>query len=163
MNILISDYFNKTQLLRCPYGHEFPYELLESLQKFKMRCPDCIENGEMNSFCEITLSDSEIREKLTQIENKRLNKISLYEFLILDYLYNFEKTVSINKISTTIDKSEDTVKLNINKLIEKDLISQDIEASKALKKELYTITKKGKQVVTLIQDLIKKTIDKSSN
>lgn len=163
MNILISDYFNKTQLLRCPNGHEFPYELLESLQKFKMRCPDCIENGDMNSYCEIALSDSEIREKLTQIENKRLNKISLYEFLILDYLHNFEKTVSVNKISTTIDKSEDTVKLNINKLLEKGLIVQDIEASKALKKELYTITSKGKDVVGVVQDLINKTINKNNS
>ena len=154
---------NKTQLLRCPNGHEFPYELLESLQKFKMRCPDCIENGDMNSYCEIALSDSEIREKLTQIENKRLNKISLYEFLILDYLHNFEKTVSVNKISTTIDKSEDTVKLNINKLLEKGLIVQDIEASKALKKELYTITSKGKDVVGIVQDLINKTINKNNS
>jgi DNA-binding MarR family transcriptional regulator len=161
MNVLISDYFNKTQLLRCRNNHEFPYEMLDSLKKFKMRCPDCIDNGIMDSFCEVSLSDSEIRDKLKNIESKRLDKISYYEFLILDYLGNFEKTVSINKISTTIDKSEDTVKSNINKLIEKDLVFQDIPASRVLKKEIYSITKKGKEFHDIILKMIKETIEKN--
>ncbi|URM38995.1 hypothetical protein [Flavobacterium anhuiense] len=161
MNVLISDYFNKTQLLRCRNNHEFPYEMLDSLKKFKMRCPDCIDSGIMDSFCEVSLSDSEIRDKLRNIESKRLDKISYYEFLILDYFGNFEKTVSINKISTTIDKSEDTVKSNINKLIEKDLVFQDIPASKALKKEVYSITRKGKEFHGIIIKMIKETIEKN--
>ncbi len=161
MNVLISDYFNKTQLLRCNTGHEFPYEMLDSLKKIKMRCPDCIDNGIMDSFCEVSLSNSEIRDKLKSIENKRLNKISYYEFLILDYFGNFEKTVSINKISTTIDKSEDTVKSNINKLIEKDLVFQDIQASKVLKKEVFSISKKGKEIHAIILKMINETIEKN--
>ena len=161
MNVLISDYFNKTQLLRCINGHEFPYEMLDSLKKFKMRCPDCIENGITDSFCEVSLSDFEIRDKLKNIENKRLNKISYYEFLILDYFGKFEKTVSINKISTTIDKSEDTVKSNINKLIDKNLVFRDTAASQALKKEVFSITKTGKQVHGLIIKKIQETIDKN--
>lgn len=163
MNVLISDYFNKTQLLRCNNNHEFPYEMLDSLKKFRMRCPDCIDNGIMDSYCEVSLSNSEIRDKLKNIENNRLNKISYYEFLILDYFGDFEKTVSINKISTTIDKSEDTVKSNINKLIEKDLVFQDIPASKVLKKEVYSITKKGKQIHDVIQKMINDTIEKNKN
>ena len=163
MNVLISDYFNKTQLLRCNNNHEFPYEMLDSLKKFKMRCPDCIDNGIMNSYCEVSLSSSEIRDKLKNIESNRVNKISYYEFLILDYFGDFEKTVSINKISTTIDKSEDTVKSNINKLIEKDLVFQDIPASKVLKKEVYSISKKGKQIHDAIQKMISETIEKNEN
>lgn len=163
MNVLISDYFNKTQLLRCNNNHEFPYEMLDSLKKFKMRCPDCIDNGIMDSYCEVSLSNSEIREKLKNIENKRLNKISYDEYLILDYFGDFEKTVSINKISTTIDKSENTVKSNINKLVEKDLIFQDIPASKALKKEVYSITKKGKEIHDIIQKMINEMIEKNKN
>jgi DNA-binding MarR family transcriptional regulator len=163
MNVLISDYFNKTQLLRCNNNHEFPYEMLDSLKKFKMRCPDCIDNGIMDSYCEVSLSSSEIRDKLKNVENNRLKEISYYEFLILDYLGDFEKTVSINKISTTIDKSEETVKSNINKLIEKDLVFQDIPASKVLKKEVYSIGKKGKQIHDAIQKMINETIEKNKN
>lgn len=163
MNILISDYFNKTQLLKCNKGHEFPYEMLESLKKFKMRCPDCIENGDMSSQCEVTLSNSEIREKLQAIENNRTNKISYYEFLILDYLSTFEKIVSIHKISTTLDKSEDTIKSGINKLIEKGLVIQDIEASKVLKKEMFLINKKGKEILEVILKMIKQTIEKNNS
>lgn len=159
MNVLISDYFNKTQLLRCDNGHEFPYEMLESLKRFKMRCPDCLENGILDSFCQVSLSNTEIREKLKQIENKR-SKITYYEFLILDYFGDIEKTVSINKISNTVDKSESTIKSNINKLIEKDLMYQDLAASKVLKKDIYGISKKGKFIHGVIVKLISQTIDK---
>jgi hypothetical protein len=158
MNILISDYFNTTQLLKCNNGHEFPYEMLDSLKKFNMRCPDCIENGDMKSHCEVSLSNTEIREKLQTIEKRSSNKISYNEFLILDYLASFEKIVSVHKISTTLDKSEDTIKSGINKLIEKGMIIQDIEASKVLKKEMFLINKKGKDGLEVILKMIRQTV-----
>ncbi|OSY88036.1 hypothetical protein WH52_08380 [Tenacibaculum holothuriorum] len=153
MNILISDYFNKTQLIKCPNNHEFSYEMLKTLKAFKMRCPDCLDEGK-SVLCEVTLSSEEVRERLRAIENKRIKKLSFTEFLILDYLNGYQKIVSIHKIASALDKSESSVNTMINKLIEKGLIEHDNEASRALKKEVYLISDKGVRFINTILKLI---------
>lgn len=159
MNILISDYFNQTQIIRCNNGHEFPYEMLDTLKRFRMRCPDCLDDDK-KGICEITLSSNEIREKLKSIESKRLKSFSYYEFQILDYLNSFNKVVSINRMSITLDKSETTVKLNIEKLIAKDFVYHDLVASRAIKKEVYGISPAGRKLVMELLDLINIEINK---
>lgn len=153
MNVLISDYFNTTQIIRCNNGHEFPYEMLKTLKRYKMRCPDCMDEDK-NGVCEVTLSNEELKEKLKSIELKRFQNFSLPEFQIMDYLNNFNKVVSINKIASTLDKGEKTVITNINKLIERGLVIQDIPASQTLKKEVFALTEKGSNFVKVILKLI---------
>lgn len=159
MNVLISDYFNQTQLIRCNNGHEFAYEMLDTLKRFRMRCPDCLDDN-TSGICEVTLSSNEIREKLQSIENKRIKSFTYAEFQILDYLNTFKKVVSVNRISTNLDKSEATVKLNIEKLIEKDFVYLDIVASKTIKKDVYGISTKGTKLVVEVLDIINKEISK---
>jgi predicted transcriptional regulator len=156
MNVLISDYFNTTQIIKCNNGHEFPYEMLPMLKRYKMRCPDCMDE-EKSGICEVTLSNVELKEKLKSIEIKRYKNFNLLEFQILDYLNTIKKAVSINKISSSVDKSETSITKNINKLIERGLVSQDNEASRALRKEVYQISEKGTIFMKVILDLIKKT------
>ena len=159
MNVLISDYFNKTQLIKCNNGHEFPYEMLGMLKRYKMRCPDCLDNDE-NGICEITLSNEEIREKLKSIEVKRLKSFSFDEFMILDYLNTINTPVSGNKISTSIDKGETVIKATLEKLIEKDFVKLDTEASRKLKKDIYRITEKGSNFFKSLLDAIKMRVEK---
>lgn len=154
MNILISEYFNKTQILKCSHGHEYSYEMLETMRQFKMRCPNCIDNGILDSFCQVSLSSEEIREKLKEINDKKTNRIEIIEFFILDYLNKLTSAVSLTKISQSTDKSIDTIKVNVNKLIEKQLVEQDLLISRALKKEVFKITKRGILLVTKINEII---------
>lgn len=163
MNILITEYFNKTQVIKCPNGHEFPYSMLETLKRFNMRCPDCLDNGLMDVKCEVSISSVEIREKLSLIEQSNLKDITFYEFQILDYLKTIEKIVSILKISKAFDKSLITSKSTIEKLNEKGLIKQDIEASRQLKKDLYALSDKGDKFITRILMLIDEIMKKNSH
>lgn len=156
MNVLISDYFNTTQIIKCNNGHEFPYEMLPMLKRYKMRCPDCMDE-EKSGICEVTLSNVELKEKLKSIEIKRYKNFNILEFQILDYLNTIKKAVSINKISSSVDKSETSITKNINKLIERGLVSQDNEASRVLRKEVYQISEKGTVFMKVILDLIEKT------
>lgn len=158
MNVLISDYFNKTQLIKCNNGHEFPYDMLPMLKRYKMRCPDCMDNNQVGT-CEITLSNEEIREKLKSLELKRLKSFTLEEFLILDYLYTINTPVSSLRISRTIDKSEVAVKVIIEKLIEKDFVKLDTEASRKLKKEIYRLTEKGSTFIRTLLNAIQKKVE----
>ncbi|OYD44279.1 hypothetical protein CHU00_17715 [Sphingobacterium cellulitidis] len=155
MNIVISEYFNKTQILRCSNGHEFPYEMLETLRNFKMRCPNCLDQGNLNSFCQVTLSSDEIREKLKEINSKKINKVDIIEIFILDYLIKVSNAVSLTKISETIDKNISSVKIGIHKLIEKQFVEQDLAASKAVNKEVFKITRKGTELINKLFEAIK--------
>tara|TARA_R110002033_G_scaffold171011_1_gene215283 strand:- start:905 stop:3007 length:2103 start_codon:yes stop_codon:yes gene_type:complete len=159
MNILISDYFNKTQLIKCPNNHEFPYEMLKTLKAFKMRCPTCLDDGN-SVLCEVTLSSQEVRERLQTIENKRIQKLTFSEFQVLDYLNGYQKIVSIHKISSTLDNSISTTLSIINKLIEKGLILQDNEASRTLKKEMFNLSEKGSKLIKTILKLIEEIKEK---
>lgn len=161
MNILITEYFNKTQVIKCPNGHEFPYTMMDTLKRFNMRCPDCLENGLNDIKCEVSISSVEIREKLSLIEQSNFKDITFYEFQILDYLKTIDKVVSITKISKAFDKSFQTAKSTVDKLNEKGLIKQDIEASRQLKKDLFTLSDKGDKYITrilkIIEDMMKKS------
>lgn len=159
MNVLISDYFNKTQLIKCNHGHEFPYEMLSVLKRYKMRCPDCMDLDQ-KGVCEITLSNEEIREKLKSLELKRLKSFTLDEFLILDYLHTINTAVSGSRISTTLDKSEVSIKSIIEKLIEKDFVKLDTEATRKLKKEIYKITEKGSTFIRNFLNAIRAKVEK---
>lgn len=154
MNILITEYFNKTQVIKCPNGHEFPYTMLDTLKRFNMRCPDCLEDGLLDVKCEVAISSAEIREKLSLIEQSSLKDVTFYEFQILDYLKTIDKVVSITKISKAFDKSFLTSKSTVEKLNEKGLIKQDIEASRQLKKDFYTLSEKGDKFITRILKII---------
>jgi DNA-binding MarR family transcriptional regulator len=157
MNILISDYFNTTQIIKCNNNHEFPYDMLATLKRYKMRCPDCMDQN-ISGFCEVTLSNVELKEELNSLESKRFKNFSFLEFQILDYLHTFEKTVSVYKISTSLDKDSITIEKYIHKLVEKDFVKQDIEASRELKKEVYQLTKKGLRVLQSLLKLIKEKV-----
>lgn len=158
MNVLISDYFNTTQIIKCDNGHEFPYEMLPILKRYKMRCPDCMDE-EKSGVCEVALSNIELKEKLKSIEHRRLKNFTLPEFQILDYLNTIKKVVSINRIASSIDKSESTIIKNVNKLTERGLVKQDNEASRVLKKEVYHLTEKGSQLIKSVLQLITETTD----
>lgn len=160
MNVLISDYFNTTQIVKCNNGHEFPYEMLPMLKRYKMRCPDCMDENK-SGICNVTVSNVELKEKLKSIEINRYKNFTFSEFQILDYLKTVKSVLSINKISTSIDKSESSILKDVNKLVERGLINQDIEASRALKKEVYYSTKKGEQIVKIIIEKIEETTTKN--
>lgn len=154
MNILIVDYFNKTQVIRCSSGHEFPYSMLDTLKRYRMKCPNCLDEDKI-TICNVEISSFEIKEKLKLIENSNIKKTTFDEFILLDYLKNVEKTVSASKIANSIDKSEKTVINLINRLIERDFLKQDLEASRILRKDYYLITEKGTKFVNKITELIK--------
>lgn len=160
MNILVVEYFNKTQVLKCSNGHEFPFSMNETLKKYKMRCPDCLD-ADIISKCEVTISNIEIIERLKEIENSRFSKITFPEFQILDYLKTASKTVSLIRISTFLDKSESIIKKNLESLASKDLIKYDLEVSKKFRKDYYFITEKGENFVVRLLGLIKKMEEKS--
>jgi len=159
MNVLITDYFSHTQIIKCILGHEFPYEMLENLKLFKMNCPTCIEDGKFSS-CEVTISNLDIKEQLQAIERSRNSGINFYEFQILDYLKTINKTVSTDTISNALDKSSTTVISTIHKLNEKGFVLQDYEVSRELKKDFYYISPKGEKIVAKILDLIQEIVNK---
>jgi DNA-binding PadR family transcriptional regulator len=159
MNVLITDYFCKTQVIKCSFGHEFPYEMLENLKLFKMNCPTCIEEGKF-TVCEITLSNLEIKEQLEAFESTAASKLSYYEFQILDYLKTINKTVSTDTISNALDKSPVTVNSTMHKLNERGFVVQDIAVSRELKKDFFFISTKGDKFVSRILELIEQIIDK---
>lgn len=158
LNALIIDHFNKTQVIRCPKGHEYPFAMHSTLKTIKMRCPECLDNGEI-TICDVVISSEEIREKMRAIENSNIKKTTVEEFLILDYMQTASKSVSTNKIADAVDKNLKTIKRIISRLEERDLVKQDLEVSQKLKSDYYTITEKGNHFVTGINDAIRKIIN----
>lgn len=158
MNVLIADYFNKTQIIKCSVGHEFSYDMLDNLKLFKMKCPECIENGQI-SICKITVSNKDIKDRLEAIEKSQFKQVSLYEFQILDYLKTVNKTVSTTTISNALDKSQATVNSTIQKLNERGFVKLDMEVSRKLKKDFYYITIKGDRYVSAILKMIQQMIE----
>lgn len=159
MNVLITEYFSHTQVIKCNVGHEFPYEMLENLKLFKMKCPTCIEEGKF-SLCETTISNVDIKEQLETIESSRNSRLTFYEFQVLDYLKTVNKTVSTDTISNALDKSSTTILATIHKLSEKDFVLYDLQVSRELKKDFYYISPKGERFVKKILELIQEIIEK---
>ena len=163
MNVLIYDYFNQTQILKCSQGHQYPYEMIENLRLFKMKCPKCLEDGRI-TICEIAISNVEIKEQLRSIEISSTKQITYSEFLVLDYLQTANKTVSELKISRTLDKSLISTTTVMNKLNTRGLIELDVEISKQLKRDHYLMTPKGERFISSILKIIKKMeIEKAAN
>ncbi|WP_413512154.1 hypothetical protein [Myroides odoratus] len=160
MNVLITEYFSHTQIIKCNIGHEFPYEMLENLKLFKMKCPTCLDEGKI-SICDVTISNLDVKKQLEAIETSQNNKITFYEFQVLDYLKTINKTVSTDTISNALDKSSTTIISIIHKLNEKGLITQDLAVSKKLKKDFYYISEKGEKHVAKILEMIQKIVEKN--
>ncbi len=68
-----------------------------------------------------------------------------------DVWYTIETGATIPQDGITIEKY-------IHKLVEKDFVKQDIEASRELKKEVYQLTKKGLRVLQSLLKLIKEKV-----
>lgn len=158
MNVLIADYFNKTQVIKCSSGHEFPYKMLDNLKLFKMKCPECLEVGNI-SICDVTISNLDIKEQLEAMETSQFKKVNFYEFQVLDYLKIVNKTVNADTISSALDKSSTTISATLNKLNERGLVKLDIEVSRKLKKDFYSITLKGDKFVSRILDMVTKVLE----
>jgi predicted transcriptional regulator len=155
LNALVIDHFNKTQVIRCPHGHEYPFSMHITLKSIKMRCPDCLDEGKITK-CDIVISSEEIREKMRAIENSNMKKTTFEEFITLDYLKTTGKPASIARISNAVDKSEVTVKKILSILQERGMLKFDIVLSQQMKKDYYSITDKGSNFVIMINDAIKK-------
>ena len=123
-----------------------------------MKCPECIDAGKI-SVCEVTISNQDIKDQLEDIELSQYKQVTLYEFLVLDYLKTINKTVSTNTISNALDKSAATVTSTINKLTQRGFVKLDLEASRKLKKDFYFITQKCDKYVTTILKMIQKAIE----
>ena len=158
LNALVIDHFNKTQVIRCPQGHEYPFSMQSTLKTIKMRCPECLDNGEITK-CEVVISSEEIREKMRAIENSNLRKTTFEEYLILDYLQIAGKSVSIDRIVSAIDKNSVTTNRIISKLEEKAMAKLDLEISRRLKKNYYIITEKGNKFVVDINEAVNRLIE----
>lgn len=157
MNILVLDYFNKTQVIKCSQGHEFPYKMHSTLKSYNMKCPTCLEN-DIITRCEVVISNEEIKDRLRLIENKNIQKTTFDEFILLDYLRMINKSVTISKISNSLDRSELSVKILLSKLQERDLVKEDIEVSRALRKDHYMISNTGASFVDRINNIIENKI-----
>lgn len=156
MNVLIVDYFNKTQIIKCSSGHEFPYKMLENLRLFKMKCPTCLELGQI-SICDVTISNLDIKEQLESMETSQIKNVTFYEFQVLDYLKTINKTVSSDTISNALDKSPTTVNSTMNRLIEKGFVKIDIEVSRKLKRTSI-LSRTREKFVSKILELIQKAM-----
>lgn len=158
MNILVVDHYNKTQVIRCPNGHEYPFSMHATLKSIKMRCPDCLDEDRITK-CEVVISSEEIREKMRAIESSNMQKTSFEEFIIMDYIVTASKSVNVPRISNAVDKSEITIKRILNKLLERGMVKLDIEVSRQFKKDYYSITEKGLKFVKVINDAINKIVE----
>jgi hypothetical protein len=155
MNVLVVDHFNKTQVIKCPFGHEYPYSMHSTLKSIKMRCPDCLDEDRITK-CLVVISSEEIRDKMRAIENSNMKKTTFEEFITLDHIKTIGKSESLVRLSNSIDKSILSTKKLVNKLQERGLMKFDIEVSRKLKSDYYIITDKGNDYVTRINEAIKK-------
>lgn len=158
LNALVIDHFNKTQVIRCPYGHEYPFTMHTTLKGYKMHCPDCLDESRITK-CEIVISSEEIRDKMKAIESSNMKKTTFEEYITLDYLKTVGKPASIAKISNAVDKSEINVKKILSMLQERGMLKFDIELSKQMRKDYFAITDKGSAFVLMINEAIKKITD----
>ena len=162
MNILVVDHFNKTQVIKCPHGHEYPFSMHETLKSIKLRCPNCLDEGRITK-CEIVISSEEIRDKMRAIESSNINKTTLEEFIALDYLKTIGKSESLARLSNALDKNVSSIKKLVNKLQERGMIKFDIEVSQKLKSDYYVITEKGSDFVIRINESIKRISEDKTN
>ena len=88
------------------------------------------------------------------IENFNRKKITIEEFIILDYLKSSGKSVSFSRLSSAVDKSAVSVKKMISKLKKIGMVKFDIEVSEKFRADYYSITDKGNSFVKQINEKI---------
>jgi len=153
---VIMDHFNTTQILKCNNGHEFPYSFYEDIEVFDFNCPKCLKNHEFVK-CEVTVHNQEILDRINELEQENLHELSFAEFLVLDSFSTMSPlALSSYAVAEYVNKTESSVKLLINKLIDKSLIVIDEEISKGLDKDHYKITKKAMKYVEKINTILGK-------
>ena len=154
-NNVIVDFFNSTQVIKCEYGHEFPYSEINEFRKFRMSCPICLDSGKV-SVCSVSLKYTELKERFLEREKSKSFTISFPEFLILDFLRLSNKSIPIKLICEITDLSFSTVNIRLGSLLSKNLIDYDMAATKQLGKEFVIITEKGIKTAKRIDDIISK-------
>lgn len=143
IDTLIIDFFNNTQTIKCPEGHEFEYKEIKFFERNGMKCVSCLQHNKISN-CEIAPTNKQLIERLTQIEKKRKDPINYSEYLVLDQIFSRENSLPIKTISENIDLSNRTVEGIISTLIKKKLIQVDREPSVHFKKNFFCLTPIGK-------------------
>lgn len=148
-NNLIVDYFNSTQVIRCEKGHEFPYSEIDQFRRYKMKCPNCMEEN-LIIPCNVMMKFIDLKEKFLEQEENEKFKISFHEYLILNLMKVSQTSISYQRMSSTLDISQFSVAQLVARTIEAGWAELDIAAGIALKKELVKITPKGARRVEKI-------------
>lgn len=164
-NILITDYFNSTQVIRCQKGHEFPYQQLEQFKLFDMNCPNCVQE-KIFSKCEVQMKFTELKKQFLEQEENEKFRITFHEFMILNFLKVSQNIISFDKISASQDLSIPTVSNAIEKLTKKGWTEIDTKAGQTLNKEMVKITSKGVRLTERIDKMLKELredIEKSAH
>jgi len=147
LNHIIREHFNSTQVLKCPSGHEFEFDLLKQFEMFDMNCPTCLKEGTINK-CKITVSNKELIEKIQNIEKTSLLQVDFDEFKILYALKQFSPvSLPFKRLADLTDLSYQFISKRTPKLMELGFIEIDEEKSLAVRKEHYLITAKAKENV----------------
>lgn len=153
-NIVITDYFNSTQVIRCKNGHEFPYQQLEQFKLFDMNCPKCVQE-KIFSKCEIEMKFTELKKKFIEQEENEKFRITFQEFIVLNFLKVSQNIVSFEKISASQDIAFQTVTNIIEKLTKNGWTEIDTKAGQVLNKEMVKITSKGVRLTERIDKMLK--------
>ena len=156
LNNIVREHFNSTQVLKCSNGHEFSFELLNQFKLFDMNCPECLKVNNMNK-CQITVSNTELVDKIKDLEKTALLDIDIDDFKILYTLSQFSPVSQPSKrLGELTDNSFQFINKRIPRLIELGFIEVDQQKSLALSKEHYLITLKAKEkVIDLINERVK--------
>lgn len=152
-NNLIVSHFNDTQILRCERGHEFNFELLDSIKRFSnMNCPTCIQE-QVFSKVEIVVSNKELIERIRLMESSTSILDDINEYNLLCCLnQKYPKSLSSSEIASEIDCSWQFVNKRAERLIEKALIEIDI--TRSYKKRYYKITLKARELISTDEDYV---------
>lgn len=153
-NVLITDYFNSTQVIRCQKGHEFPYQQLEQFKLFDMNCPTCVQE-KIFSKCGVEMKFTELKKQFLEQEENEKFRITFHEFMILNFLKVSQNVISFEKLSTSQDLSIQTVTSVIEKITKKGWTEIDTKAGQSLNKEMVKITPKGVRVTEKIDKVLK--------
>lgn len=154
-NTLVMEFFNSTQVIKCEYGHEFPYSEINEFKRFRMTCPICLDSGKV-SKCNVDMKYTDLKERFLERDSNKSLKITFPEFLILDYMRVSNKSIPYKTISEITDFSANSVKVKVESLISKGLLDYDVDASKHLGKEFVVITEKGAKTAKKIDEIISK-------
>lgn len=154
-NNLIVDYFNSTQVIRCVYGHEFPYSEINEFKRFKMKCPTCMDE-QIFSSCQVEMKFTELKEKFKEQEENEKIQITFQEFLVLNFLKISQNSISFQRLTSSLDLAQTTIEHVVEKLTGKGWVELDTERGEAVNKELVKITAKGVRFSEKIERIVGK-------